>query len=145
MVNVATDLVDDRSRIVLLLPGREALALIEHHLLLRGRGRALFRFGNRRDELGAPAVHDDLLRRLALRIELPVSRGVRIRRVQDGLVKKGVRHDDAPRAAGECPDARLIRHRPPDRALDSYPAEWRAFLIPLSATILCQSRSKGNP
>ena len=49
---------------------------------------ALLRLGDRRDELGAAAPLDDLLRRLALRVELPVPGRIRIGRVQDRLLER---------------------------------------------------------
>src|ERR1700737_4011468 len=82
-VHMAADLVDDRGWIVLLLLRREALALVEHKSGLC-RGFPLLRLGDRRDELGAAAGVDDLLRGLPRLIEFPVPPWVFVWRVQNG-------------------------------------------------------------
>ncbi len=92
LVNVMSKLVDDRRGIVLLLFGRKPLAFVENHLLLVSRAFSLSGFWNRRDELRAAAAFDDLLSRLPLAIKLPMARGVGIRGIEDGLLKKTVIH-----------------------------------------------------
>ena len=62
--DVTSNLIDDRSRIVLLLFGRQPLAFVEDDLLLRA-GLVFLRLRDRRDEFGAAASLEDLLRRLA--------------------------------------------------------------------------------
>ena len=80
VVHLAPDAVDDLGVLfVLLLPRRKALALVEdQRLLLRGAS-ALPRPGDGRDELGPAAALDDLLGRLAVPVELPVSARMRVR------------------------------------------------------------------
>ena len=73
--------------------GRKPLALVEDESPAAAAAFALLRLRDRRDELGAAAGLDDLLRRLAVLIELPVPRGTRIGRVQDRVVEERVGHD----------------------------------------------------
>ena len=91
-VHVAAHLVDDRGRVVLLLLGREPLAFVEDDFLLRGDLLALLRLRDRRDELGPPAVFDDLLRRLPVLVQLPMPLRAFVGRVQDRVVEEGVGH-----------------------------------------------------
>lgn len=87
-VHVATDLVDDRGWIVLLLLGREALALVEYEYRL-GSGLVLLRLGDWRDEFGTASVVDDLLGGLPCVIEFPMPPGVSVWRVQNRVVENG--------------------------------------------------------
>ena len=73
LVHVMAELVDDgRSRVVLLLLGREPLAFVENQFRLTRLFLALPRLGNGRDELGLAPALDNPLRRLAVFIELPI-------------------------------------------------------------------------
>src|SRR5689334_12201775 len=73
LVNIVAKLVDDgRSRVVLLLLGREPFAFVKNYLLLLRRALAFSGLRNGCDELGAAATVDNPLRRLAVFIELPV-------------------------------------------------------------------------
>ena len=92
VIDVAAHLVDDRRRVVLLFGRREALALVEDHLLLGDCRLALLRLRDRRDELGPAPALDDLLRRLAVVIEFPVPLGILVGRVQDRVVEEGIGH-----------------------------------------------------
>lgn len=90
-VHMAANLVDDRRWVVLLRGRREPLALVEHHLALRGL-LALLRLRDRGDEVSASARLADLLRGLAGLVQLPVTPRDLIGGVQDGLVEERVRH-----------------------------------------------------
>jgi len=93
LVNVVAELVDNgRSRVVLLLLGREPFALIENYLLLPSRTLALPRLRDGRDELGAPAAFNNPLRRLALFIELPIASRVLVWRIENRPLEKLIVH-----------------------------------------------------
>ena len=63
-IHVASNLVDGRSRIVLLLLARKPFAFVEYDFLLRA-GLVLLRLRNWRDKFGAAPFLDNLLRGLA--------------------------------------------------------------------------------
>lgn len=71
---------------------RKPLALVKDHLLLARRSFALLRLGNRGDKFRTAAGLDNLLGRLPGRVQLPMPMGAVIRRIQDGMVKKGIGH-----------------------------------------------------
>jgi hypothetical protein len=82
-LDALADVVDDGLGVVLLRLGGAGLALVEDDLLL-GLGLALLGFGNRGEELGGAAPFDDAVGGLAVGVQLPVPRGVRVGRVEDG-------------------------------------------------------------
>src|SRR5688500_6549959 len=86
------NLINDGSDVILLFLIREALALVEHHLLLGSLAFALLWLWNRRNELSAPALIDDLLGRLTILVELPMAIGELVRRVEDRLFEECVGH-----------------------------------------------------
>ena len=108
LVYMTSELVDDRCRIVLLLLGREPLAFVEDELRLLYVA-ALLRLRDRRDELGAAASLDDLLRRLALVVELPVAGGVLVGRVEDRALEEGVGHGSLESGATELELSRGVK------------------------------------
>ena len=85
-------LVDDRRRVVLLRLGREPLALVENNSSCLRRALALLRLRDRRDELGAAAALDDLLRRLPVCVQLPVPRRALVGGVEDRVVEERIGH-----------------------------------------------------
>ena len=91
-VNMAANLVDDRGRIVLLVFCRETLALVEHQFLLERFLAAFFRLGNGCNEIGPAAILDNLLRRLSLCVEFPMSPWAIVRGIQDWMFKERVSH-----------------------------------------------------
>ena len=66
------------------------LPFIENNCAVWSEPFRFFGFGNRRDELCSAAGFDNLLRWLALVIELPMPRRILVGRVKDRLLKKGV-------------------------------------------------------
>ena len=90
-IHVSTNLVDDGGGIVLLLLRRDPLPLIEDEGLLFGSLLALLRLRNRRNKLCLAPEVEDLLSRLPTTIQFPVPSGYRIGRIEDGVVKEGVR------------------------------------------------------
>ena len=84
---------------VLLLLGREALALVPYQRGLLGRSPASSRFRDRCDELGAAARIDDLLGRLTGFVELPVPAGALVGRVQYRPFEERVAQDLPPLAS----------------------------------------------
>ena len=91
-VHLVADTVDDRGVGVLLLLGRQPLALIKDEVRLFGLALLLPRGRDRSYELSRAAAINDLLRRLAARVELPMSSGVVVGRIQDRTFKKSVGH-----------------------------------------------------
>src|SRR4051812_3397482 len=89
---MSTDFIDDRCGVVLLWPARRTPACVERDLCLRVSGRPLLRLRDWRDELCPPAGLENLLRRLAGRIELPVAWRTRVRGVEDRTVEEWVGH-----------------------------------------------------
>ena len=85
-------LIDDWSRVVLLLLGRNAFAFVKNQLLLLFGVFALPGLGNGHDVLSAAAVLNDLLRRLAFVIEFPVTSGTFIGGVEDRLLEESIIH-----------------------------------------------------
>ena len=75
LVHFLANPIDDRGGIVLLFLGRKSFAFVENNLLLVGRPFSLLRLWDRRDELGAAAMFDDLLRRLTLASSSQCRRG----------------------------------------------------------------------
>jgi len=107
-VDAAAQLVDDRRRVVLLAFARKPLSLVEDKLALLLP--ALLRLGDRGDELGAPSVIDDPVGGLTALVELPVSSGVLVGRVQDRLFEESIGHAHpmlVPDRAGRCAWVRL--------------------------------------
>jgi len=92
-LHVLAYLVDDRGLVVLLLLGGEPLALVEDERVLEGRLLVLPRLRNGRDELGAAAGLDDLLRRLPGLIQLPCRAGIAYGEFRIGRSKKGLATD----------------------------------------------------
>src|SRR2546428_2730938 len=92
LIHLLTEQVDQRSGIVLLLRRRKPLALVENDLLLNRRLLPLFRLRDGRDVLGETASRDDLVRRLAARVELPVAAGIAVGRVENRLFEKRLLH-----------------------------------------------------
>jgi hypothetical protein len=89
--DVSADFVDDRGRVVLLFLRRKSGAFVENDVLLAGgRGFPLFRLRDRRDEFGAAADIEDLLRRLAVAIELPMPLRALVGRVQNRVLEEGI-------------------------------------------------------
>ena len=77
---------------MLLLCGKP-LAFIKDELLLLGsRFILLLGFGDRCNELGPPAVLDDLLGRLPLVVQLPVAGGIGVGGVQNGVFEEFILH-----------------------------------------------------
>jgi hypothetical protein len=74
-LNMASNFVDYRGDVVLLLLGGKALAFVKDHLLLRSRDFALLGLGNRCDEFGPAPTIDDSMCGLTVRIQFPVPRG----------------------------------------------------------------------
>ena len=92
-VDLAAHPVDDLGvAFVLLLPGREILALVEDQPFLLGSASALPRLGDGGDELGPAAALDDLLGGLAVAVQLPVPARVRVRGVEDGVLEESIVH-----------------------------------------------------
>ena len=88
-------MVDDRRRVVLLFLGGNAFALIEDQVRLGCGGLALLRLGNGGDIFCGAAGFDDLLGRLALRVQLPVADRILVRRVEDWPFEESVVHSYA--------------------------------------------------
>ncbi len=125
LVHPQTQGIDDRRRIILLVLCRNAFTFVEHKPRLLGCTLALSGLGNRRDELGWAPAFDNLLRRLPLFVELPMTLGICIRGVQDGLLEEAAVHDlmfqfksladgdDAEGRESLMPGLRLIEARRP--------------------------------
>ena len=79
--HLASNLIDERGRVVLLFLGGEPFAFVEDDRLLRGGPLAFLRFGDGRDELRTAASLDDPLSRLAVIIEFPMAVGILVGRV----------------------------------------------------------------
>ena len=89
LIDLLTNRIDDgRVVVTLFLRGK----FVEQQGLLFGRTFALFRLGDRRDEIRATAGLDDLLRRLAGSVEFPMTQRVVVRRIEDRLFEKLVVH-----------------------------------------------------
>jgi hypothetical protein len=93
-VHVATQLVDDRRGVVLLLGSGNAGALIEDKSLLTLDALVLLRPRDGRDEPRVAPRLDDLPRGLAIRVELPVAARIRVRRVEDRPLEERLVHRD---------------------------------------------------
>ena len=95
LFDMLSNLIDDRRRVVLLLFGRESFAFIEDEFFVFVGLLFLTFFGlwDRRNEFGPSPSRDDLLRWLPGLIQLPVLRGIAIRRIEDGLVKEAILHE----------------------------------------------------
>jgi len=91
-LDAGAQLVDAGGGVVLLLFGRETLALVEDDFILLGRRLALLGLGDGSDELGPTTVLDDFLGGLPLGVEFPVARRSRVGRVKDRLFEKRVGH-----------------------------------------------------
>jgi hypothetical protein len=88
---VLPDGVNDRGMVLLFLR-RKPFALVKNYLLLFGSPFPFSGFRNRRDKFRAAAALDNLLRRLTLIVEFPVSRWVFVRRVQDRMFEEWIGH-----------------------------------------------------
>ena len=109
-VHVSAHLVDDRGGVVLLLLGREPLAFVEDDRLLRWRPAfRFFGFGIGVMNSARRRRLEDLLRRLAALIQLPVPRRAGVGGVEDRVVEERVGHGP------------VGKGRPPGRA---NPASW---------------------
>jgi hypothetical protein len=75
---------------VLLLLGGKPFAFVENDVLLLRGALALPGLRNGSDEFRAAAGLDDRLSRLPIIIKLPVTRGIRVRGVENGLVEERV-------------------------------------------------------
>src|SRR6185369_2944835 len=82
--------IDDRRRVVPLALHREPEDVGQHEFRLVDL--LLFRLRDRRHILRRPPPLDDLVRRLAALVELPVPGRVGVGRIEDGMVKKRRRH-----------------------------------------------------
>lgn len=91
-VDALPQFVDDRRRVVLLLLGRKALALIEHNVALSWRLLPLLRFRDRRDEFGTATPLADVPGGLTGRVEFPMSNGILVGRVEDRLLEEPIVH-----------------------------------------------------
>lgn len=78
--------------VIPLFRSRKPFAFIEQQCGLFSRPFALLRLWNRRNELSAAALLDDLLSRLALLIELPITSWVAVGRVENGLFEEFIIH-----------------------------------------------------
>lgn len=86
------DFIDEGSRIVGLLLGRDLLGCAElKALLTRGLFFLLLRFWNWRDQIRAASELQDAVCRLPV-LELPVPSGLVIRRIEDWAAKEVRRH-----------------------------------------------------
>ncbi len=93
LVHLLPQLIDDGRGIVLLLFGGEPLALVKNDLVLVGFRRFAFaRLGDGRDELGAAAALNNLLRGLAVRVQFPMPLRALVRGIENRLFKKRIRH-----------------------------------------------------
>ena len=92
LVDLLTQFVDDRSRIVLLLLGRKAFAFVKNDLLLVGGASSLLWLRNRRNKFCAAPLVDGSLRWLPSIVQLPMLRRVFIRRIQDRVFEERVNH-----------------------------------------------------
>jgi hypothetical protein len=108
-VHVLAHLVDDPGLVVLLLLGREPLAFVEDHLGLLRAALALLRPGNRSDERHAPALVEDAVGRLPVRVQLPVDGRVLVRRVQDGPFEERRHQRLAPDCKRQPPASLAVR------------------------------------
>jgi len=97
LIDMASEFVDIRCRVVLLVVTRQPFAFVEHHLLLCRPASPFPRLWNRSNELRSAATLDDALRRLPVAVQLPMSFRTFIRRVED-------------RARKELFDVSFIRH-----------------------------------
>src|SRR5687767_1158278 len=75
-VDLLADQIDKRGVIVLLLRRREPLALVKRKGRLLGCTLPLPGLWDRRDELCAPARLNNLVSRLAVLVQLPMTRGI---------------------------------------------------------------------
>lgn len=81
LIDLLPNGIDDSGMIVLLVVGREALHFIKDQLGLDGRTFAFPGFWYRCNELCFAARGNDVVRGLALVIELPMVTGIAVRRV----------------------------------------------------------------
>ena len=93
LADLTANLIHHRRDVVLLLLRRQPLALVKDELLLILGSPPLLGLWNRRDELRAAPVLDDLLGGLALIIKLPVLRRVLVRGVEYGLFEEAIHHE----------------------------------------------------
>ena len=91
-VHVATELVDDGRRIVLLGLRGNPGAIPELQRVLGAGGLAFPGLRDGGDELGPPAPVDEPVGRLPLRVELPMAGGVLVRGVDDRMGEEAVGH-----------------------------------------------------
>src|SRR3989304_1334080 len=92
LVYVLAHLIDDRRWVILLLCGGKPFPFVEDHPPLVRRVLPFLRSRDRRDELGPAPAFDDLLGRLPLWIKLPVPTWTLLRRGEDGVLEKRIRH-----------------------------------------------------
>ena len=92
LIYVPAQLVDDRSRVILLVLRGKPFSFVEDDFLLFTRSFAFLGLGNGGDELGPAAIFDDFLSGLTLGVQLPMPQRKAIRRVEDRSFEKGVRH-----------------------------------------------------
>jgi hypothetical protein len=130
----APHLVDERP-VVLLLLRREALALVEDDFFLLDRSLVLLGLRDRRDELSAATLLDDLLRGLAVLVKLPVPCRDRVGGIQDGMVEERVGNSNTPALSWFGWARRLLRLRGPAALAFRHPC-----LSPSTAT--CRSPAK---
>ena len=90
-VDLRANFVDDRGEVVCLLLGRQAFAFIEVKLLLAAPA-PLLRLGYGRDELSPATPVDQMPGRLPRLVEFPMLMRVLVRRIDDRMVEKWVRH-----------------------------------------------------
>ena len=95
-INFLANAVDDGRVIVGLLVAGQPLALVEQQRGLRRRTLALAGFGDRRNELGAPALVANLAGGLAAVVEFSVPRRVLVGRVHDRSFEERVIHGGPP-------------------------------------------------
>ena len=94
LVDIPANFVDSGGDVVLLLCRGKTLPLVEDQLLLASTTRPalLPRLGNGRDELGPPAILNDLLGWLSSFVQLPVPAGIFVWGVQYRSVVERVLH-----------------------------------------------------
>ncbi len=105
-VDVVANLVDDRCLLVLLLLGRERRVPDDQFAL---PCLPLLRMRDRRDELRAPAVFENRIRRLPLRVKLPV-----LARLPYGEFRIGCSKKDGIGRVWRFYRGRLVRVRTPE-------------------------------
>ena len=96
MIHIVTQFVDDGGGVVLLRDGRKPLAFVKNKRLLVGGTFTLLGFRDGRNKLGLAALFKDFLGWLALGVELPMPLRSSIRRVQNRVFKKWIRHPQSP-------------------------------------------------